>query len=127
MLIFCPWEDLNGIRPNVVCYSALARPFAHNGDWRFVEDLAKQMTSQGLRMNEYFLYALLLAYAKGQPREESRAEHAVRKAYAEGVDINQHIVTVLVRAVGRMHSRQILRDLRIPFDYTKPFKRQLSN
>ena len=58
------------IRPNVVAYASLARPFAHRGDWIEVERLAQMMSEEGLSMNEYFLYALLLAYASARPRQK---------------------------------------------------------
>ena len=48
-----------GILPNIVAYSSLARCFARSGDWATVERLSKKMEADGLRMNEYLLYALL--------------------------------------------------------------------
>merc|ERR1719437_123159 len=58
-----------GIRPNVVAYASLARPFAHSGDWQKVEELAKGMESHHLEMNAYFLYTLLIAHASARPRQ----------------------------------------------------------
>merc|ERR1712113_1302018 len=74
-----------GITPNVVSYASLARPYAHQGNWQEVESLAETMKSEGLAMNEYFLYAMLLAYASAQPRQVQRAEAAFREACLGGI------------------------------------------
>ena len=63
--------------------------------------------------NEYFLYALLLAYASGRPRQCERAEAAFRKAFARGVEANKHVLTALGRAVGRGRAAQIMKDLNL--------------
>merc|ERR1719254_339994 len=46
-----------GLRPHIIAYAALARPFAHRGDWIKVESIAQGMASAGVKPNEYFLYA----------------------------------------------------------------------
>merc|ERR1719258_783279 len=104
---------MQGVTPNVVSYAALARPFAHKGDWEEVERLAEQMQSEGLEMNEYFLYALLLAYASAKPRQAERAEQAFRDARSMKVEINKHVLTALARAVGRAKANQLAQDLNI--------------
>merc|ERR1719277_2952204 len=81
-----------GVRPNVVAYASLARPFAHHGDWAEVERIRRDMQANGLAMNEYFLYALLLAYASAKPREAKRAETAFLEAIADGVPANKHVL-----------------------------------
>merc|ERR1719356_1365956 len=82
------------IQPNVVSYASLARPFAHRGDWKTVERLMEEMDKDGLVMNEYFLYATLLAYATAKPREAERAEVAFRRACLAGVELNKHVLSV---------------------------------
>merc|ERR1712137_668807 len=98
---------MHGVAPNVVAYASLARSFAHKGEWHEVETLAQQMQSEGLAMNEYFLYALLLAYASSKPRQAERAEQAFRDAMANRVEVNTHVSTALARAVGRAKANQL--------------------
>jgi len=100
-----------GVRPNVVAYASMARPFAHHGDWREVEHLSQQMADDGLVMNEYFLYTLLLAYASARPREATRAEAAFRKSRAEGVPANRHVLAALARATGRARCQELTQEL----------------
>merc|ERR1719254_474988 len=97
-----------GVRPNVVAYASLAKPFAHTGDWQEVEKIAGEMRAQGLRMNDYFLYALLLAYANGRPRQDARAEKALREAVAGGVKANRYILNALARALGRPRAQDLM-------------------
>merc|ERR1719453_1622711 len=104
---------MQGVRPNVVSYAALARPFAHKGDWQEVEAMAEQMKSEGLEMNEYFLYALLLAYASSTPRQAERAEQAFRDARSMRVEVNKHVLTALARAVGRSKANQLVQDMNL--------------
>ena len=40
----------SGVRPNVVAYASLARPFAHRGEWQEVEGFATDMEQAGLMM-----------------------------------------------------------------------------
>merc|ERR1719373_774371 len=97
-----------GIRPNIITYSSLARPFAHRGDWIEVETIMQQMTSEGLAVNEYFLYVLLLAYATAKPRQPERAEAAFLQACSNRVKINKHVTSVLSRAVGSARCQKLL-------------------
>merc|ERR1719414_2603995 len=101
----------HGIRPNVVAYASLARPFAHRGNWIEVEHLANEMRAEGLEMNEYFLYALLLAYAAARPRQADRAEVAFRRACSSGIPSNKHVLAALARAVGRLRCHELTRDV----------------
>merc|ERR1719446_74511 len=110
----------NGIRPNVVSYASLARPFAHRGDFHEVERLLDEMRSVGLVMNEYFLYALLLAYASARPRQAERAEAAFRDALNAGVEVNRHVLTALGRAVGRTRCNELARELEVREQPTVP-------
>lgn len=100
----------HGIQPNVVSYASLARPFAHRGDWKEVESLMEEMSKDGLVMNDYFLYAVLLAYATAKPREAERAEAAFRQACNTGVELNKHVLSVLWRAVGRKRGHQLVQE-----------------
>ncbi|CAE8676359.1 unnamed protein product, partial [Polarella glacialis] len=107
------WMKTRGVRPNVVAYSALARPFAHRGDWQEVERLAEEMSQQGFRMNEYFVYAQLMAYANAKPSQPDRAEAIFRESCAKGVEANKHIMMALSRALGRSKSTQLARELTV--------------
>merc|ERR1719157_142815 len=69
-----------GVKPNVVTYASLAKPFSHRGEWQEVERLAEEMEREGMRSNEYFLYAHLVSYANARPRQAERAERLFRKA-----------------------------------------------
>merc|ERR1719183_1806163 len=102
----------HGVQPNIVAYAALARVFAHRGEWHEVEALARQMTAESQAMNEYFLYTQLLAYAKGKPQQAERAEQVFRDALAMGVKVNKHVFTALQRAVGRSRGLQLAEELR---------------
>jgi len=99
-----------GIKPNVVTFASLARPSAHNGDWQEVESIAKEMESYGLAVNEYFLYTLLISYASTRPRQVDRAESAFRRAMANGVEANKHVMGALARAVGRPRAHELMRE-----------------
>merc|ERR1719324_1473153 len=100
-----------GIQPNVVSYASLARPFAHKGDWQQVEQLQKELVLEGLNVNSYFLYTLLLAYASARPRQADRAEAAFRNACHVGIEANKHVLTALARALGRARCHQLVREV----------------
>ncbi|CAK9029286.1 unnamed protein product [Durusdinium trenchii] len=100
-----------GIRAHVVTYSALARPFAYRGKWQQVEDIAVEMQKEGLKPNEFFIYAQLLAYATAKPKETQRAESCICEAIHAGVVPNQHIFGGLARAVGRKRATELLESL----------------
>jgi pentatricopeptide repeat domain-containing protein 1 len=117
-LVFKQMRSRN-IAPNVVSYASLARPYAHKGDWEAVERLAQTMKSEGLEMNEYFLYAQLLAYATAQPRQSARAEQTLREAVRSGIKVNKFVVTAAVRAMGRMRCDQILSEMASSTDASK--------
>jgi pentatricopeptide repeat protein len=101
----------NGIRPHIVAYAALARPYAYRGDWAEVERIAAEMATRGVFPNEYFLYAQLLSYATSRPRQAVRAEDCFRKALQMGLKANDHVVGVLVRAVGRERCVELMQEL----------------
>merc|ERR1719401_38355 len=48
-----------GLKPHVLAYTALARPFAYRGDWIKVETIAQEMAADGIPRNAYFVYAQL--------------------------------------------------------------------
>jgi len=102
-----------GVRPNVISYAALARPFAHRGNYRQVEKLLQDMRADGLVMNEYFLYVMLVAYASARPRQSQRAEDTFCDAVTAGVEINDHVHNGLVRAVGRARATELAQELTI--------------
>merc|ERR1719215_2544350 len=74
-----------GLKPHILAYTALARPFAYRGDWVKVESIAQEMAAAGVPRNAYFVYAQLLAYATSKPRRGHCAEECFRSAIAEGV------------------------------------------
>lgn len=100
-----------GIRTHIVVYGALARPFAYSGDWEEVERIQGEMAADGIAMNDYFLYTVLLAYSRAKPRRGDRAEAAFYKALSEGVQANERVVKALSSAVGRTRCTQILNGL----------------
>merc|ERR1719476_990730 len=100
-----------GLKPHVVAYAALARPFAYRGDWIKVESIAQGMEAEGVVVNEYFTYAQLLSYAVARPRQGERAEACFRKAHRVGVKANDHVVGVLARAVGRPRCIELMNEL----------------
>jgi len=102
---------VQGIRPHVVAYSALARPFAYQGRWVEVERIAEDMKNDGVRANEYFVYAHLLAYAMARPRQGSKAEQCFRGAVEMGIQPNEHITAALSRAVGRVRTTELVQQL----------------
>eukprot|EP00747_Dinoflagellata_sp_TGD_P211290 gnl/TRDRNA2_/TRDRNA2_84528_c0_seq1.p1 gnl/TRDRNA2_/TRDRNA2_84528_c0~~gnl/TRDRNA2_/TRDRNA2_84528_c0_seq1.p1 ORF type:complete len:622 (+),score=121.91 gnl/TRDRNA2_/TRDRNA2_84528_c0_seq1:140-2005(+) len=98
----------NGIKPHIVAYAALARPFAYKGDWAMIEEIAAWMSAEGTVINDYFLYAQILAYGTSRPREPQRAEEAFRAAMKIGLKANDHIASALSRAVGRERCGELL-------------------
>merc|ERR1719487_312612 len=101
----------HGIQTHIVVYGALARPFAYSGDWEEVERIQSEMADDGIAMNDYFLYTLLLAYSRAKPRRGDRAETAFHKALSEGVQPNDRVIKALSSAVGRVRCAQILDQL----------------
>jgi pentatricopeptide repeat protein len=95
-----------GVRPHIVLFAALARPFAYRGDIDRVEEIARLMEHYDVASNEYFLYAHLLAVANSQPvsNRPQLAEAVFRKALSQGVNINARVVSALARAVGRQRA-----------------------
>lgn len=100
-----------GLRPHIVAYGALARPYGYRGDWIKVESIAQTMAADGVKTNDYFVYAQLLAYAVSRPRQAQRAEACFRSALATGVKANDHVVGVLSRAVGRPRCIELMNEL----------------
>jgi len=101
----------HGIQPHIVAYAALARPYAYRGNWQEVESIAQEMAGRGISANEYFLYAQLLSYATSRPRQAVRAESCFRQALKSGVKANDHVVSALVRAVGRERCTELMQEL----------------
>eukprot|EP00929_Paragymnodinium_shiwhaense_P075852 TRINITY_DN3883_c0_g1_i2.p1 TRINITY_DN3883_c0_g1~~TRINITY_DN3883_c0_g1_i2.p1 ORF type:complete len:569 (+),score=166.07 TRINITY_DN3883_c0_g1_i2:136-1842(+) len=99
----------DGIASNIVIYSALAKPYAYRGAYAEVERIAELMESEGIAMNDYFLYSLLLAYSRVKPRESARAEAAFVRAMKQGIPMNDRIKKVLGSAVGFARSEQLCR------------------
>merc|ERR1719231_1067993 len=105
-----------GVHPSIVTYASLARSLAHNGDWREVEVLGGHMKQGGTAMNDYFLYALLLAYATSKPRQNRRAEQAFQDALTQGVAMNGHVFSALHRAVGRTRGQELIEEFQLKVD-----------
>merc|ERR1719401_1317381 len=100
-----------GIKSHIVTYAALARPFAYSGDWPEVERIAEMLKVDGIAMNDYFLYTLLLAYSRAKPREVARAEATFRSAVQEGMVVNDRIEKALASAVGKGRCAYLIRKL----------------
>jgi len=98
-----------GFKPQIYTYSALARPYGHRGDWVMVENIAQEMAGAGVAVNEFFLYAHLLAYAVA--RQGHRAELCFRSALGSGVKVNDYVATALARAVGRSRCTELMKEL----------------
>merc|ERR1719473_668870 len=97
-----------GIKANVVTYSALARPFARAGNWQMIEEFERQMLKDGLKKNEYFLYAQLDAYGNARPKQLERAERCFQEAMRDGLEANNRIASALARVVGRTRCQDLL-------------------
>lgn len=102
-----------GMHPSIVTYSSFARALAHGGEWQEVESIACNMQKHGQSMNDYFLYALLLAYATSKPRQSRRAEHAFQNASNSGIQMNGHIFSALQRSVGRIRGQQLIQESKL--------------
>mmetsp|Transcript_100026 Transcript_100026/g.250785 ORF Transcript_100026/g.250785 Transcript_100026/m.250785 type:complete len:581 (+) Transcript_100026:86-1828(+) len=100
-----------GLKPHILAYTALARPFAYRGDWIKVESIAQEMIASGIERNEYFVYAQLVSYSASQPRQGHSAEQCFRSAIAEGIPVNDHIVSALARSVGRPRCAELMKEL----------------
>jgi len=96
-----------GIHPNAFAYSLMAQTFAYRGDWLEVEKLEKKMIEAGYSVNEHFLCARLLSYARAWPRQSQRAEATFLDARAKGIPVNKHILGALRRAVGAPRCKQL--------------------
>merc|ERR1719375_1896324 len=89
-----------GVKPTIVTYTSLARPWARLGNFARVEEIQRQLLKRGLSPNEYFLTVLLSAYTKAEPKQPEKAEAALREALKRGVQVNEFVVTSLERCVG---------------------------
>jgi len=98
----------SGIHPNAFAYSLMAQTLAYRGDWLEVEKLEKMMIKAGFSVNEHFLSAQLLSYARAWPRQSQRAEATFLDARAKGVQLNKHVFGALRRAVGAMRCKQLI-------------------
>eukprot|EP00434_Breviolum_minutum_P021570 symbB.v1.2.019038.t1/scaffold1537.1/size118942/3 len=97
------------IQPNIFTYTSLARAYANCGKWQEAELLSDSMERAGLPINDFFLYALLLAYATARPTQSNRAEATFLRVIRLGhVQVNRHLETVLCRAIGRSRAKTIL-------------------
>ena len=97
------------IRPNIVSYTSLARAFAKNGMWYEVEILGETLEREGLCINDFFLYALLLAYSTAKPKQMARAETTfLRVVQTQHIEINKHILSGLARAVGCSRAKDLV-------------------
>jgi len=101
-----------GIKSHIVVYGALARPFAYRGDWAEVERIRDMMLAEdGIKMNDYFLYTLLLSYSRAKPRESRRAEAEFRRAMEGGIAANDNLIKALSSAVGKVKCAQLVKEL----------------
>jgi len=101
-----------GIKPHIVAYAALARPFAYNGEWTQVENIAAKMKQHGVEPNEYFVYTQLLAYGSARRRQVERAERYFRDAMNGGIKANDHIFSALAKSVGYARARKLVKEFR---------------
>lgn len=69
------------------------------------------MNADGIAMNDYFLYALILAYGNSKPKQCERAEAATRKAVATGIHMNHQLVGGLTRVLGRSAAEALASEL----------------
>jgi len=61
-----------------------------------------------LLINDFFLYALLLAYVLASPKQPKRAEETFLRVIRAGhIEVNQYLMSVLHRAVGRHRAREV--------------------
>jgi len=97
----------SGIHPNAWAYSLMAQTLAYRGDWLEVEKLEKMMTKAGYSVNEHFLRAQLLSYARAWPRQSQRAEATFLDARARSIAMNKHVFGALRRAVGATRCKQL--------------------
>merc|ERR1719512_419213 len=100
-----------GVKPNVVAYASLARPSARKGDWQEVERIQAEMEGDGVPLNDYFLHALLSAYASARPRQSARAEATFRHAISRGVEVNVHVLGARARVVGRGRCNELAQEM----------------
>ncbi|CAE7729478.1 unnamed protein product [Symbiodinium sp. CCMP2592] len=98
-----------GLRPNIVSYTSLARAYALKGMWCEVEHLGDRLEQDGLFVNDFFLYALLLAYSHAWPKQTQRAEASFLRFVQNGkIRINKYIVSGLHRAVGGIRTKELV-------------------
>lgn len=100
--------EAHGTPPNVISYTTVASPLAYRGRWEDVEALSKEMQSKGLKINDYFLYALISSYGKAKKPQVRRAEQAFLQAVRDGVKVNKFITSALGKAVGPARCSELL-------------------
>jgi pentatricopeptide repeat protein len=101
----------HGVKPSIITYTSLARPFARQGDVAAVEAIHQEMRTQGFRMNDYFLNVVLVACASARPRNCAKAEQIFREAVSEGVRLNEYVFTSLEKALGRECARTLANEV----------------
>merc|ERR1719388_265379 len=90
-----------GVKPSIVTFTSLSRPFARRGNYQEVENFMREMEAMGLTINEYFVNVLLGAYNNAQPKQTTRAEALMHKMKAKGVGINDYVITSLKKFLER--------------------------
>merc|ERR1719263_2717110 len=100
-----------GVEPNLYSFSAVARPFARAGNWEQVESFKEELLERGLKVNDYFLNAMLVAYVQAKPRQTSKALTAFKEAVADGVVVTDHVFNHLARVLGRSQAADVVREL----------------
>jgi len=101
----------NGIKPTPVTFTTLAKCYSWNGEWQKVEQLGRDMKALGVGINDYFLNALLSAYASAKPKQPEKAEAAFREALSSGVRPNKFIWSSLTRAIGAARGQALKSEL----------------
>merc|ERR1719335_791540 len=111
-----------GVRPTIVTYTSLARPFARRGDFEKVEQIHADALASGVTPNEYFLNVQLSAYTHALPPQPARAEAALREALGRGIKLNEFVVTSLERCVGEARFADLQAELGLGAPKPRPVR-----
>merc|ERR1719199_1656350 len=102
-----------GVRPTIVTFTALAKPFVRLGNWERVEEIAQDLENEGLTVNEYFLNNLLYAYGNASPPQRERAIRTFRSAVtgSNPLTVDEFVFPALSFAIGRRDALNLMKEL----------------
>mmetsp|Transcript_113442 Transcript_113442/g.315895 ORF Transcript_113442/g.315895 Transcript_113442/m.315895 type:complete len:269 (-) Transcript_113442:170-976(-) len=97
-----------GLVPERHNYTDIAQVYATEGEYSDIERLFAEMEDQGIAMDESNVSLLLAAYSLATPRPSQRAETALRKLTARGLQVTEPQLAMLRDIIGDQRLEELL-------------------